>query len=329
MIDGSVRSSGRLLAGVVQPKEVDGVIPCRRPDLGRRTAAKCRDSLNRLDEIARRVRLPAPALRRKKGRVGLHQHPVQRDDTGGTDDAVSGRIRHCPGKGDVVASRQRFGGDCGVSAEAVKDTAQAGELIKDGDQVRERVSGVEHHRFADLLREIQHQAKELGLGLCGRPMVFREVVVEPDLAHGHHARMRCQLSQLSTLVGADGLVRRVRMPTDRRPQARDLFGQLDTWPVVTGIVTDIDHGLHAGGMRLLQRLRRLERLTQVQEVGVRIDQATGSGFSIRGKSTPPSVVWVRGANRPHSRAVSQDALGSALTCAAIFAAVSGMNGVIK
>jgi hypothetical protein len=28
----------------------------------------------------------------------------------------------------------------------------------------------------------------------------------------------------------------------------------------------------------------------VQEVGVRIDQASGSGFSIRGKRTPPSAV---------------------------------------
>src|SRR5437773_1094872 len=118
------------------------------------------------------------------------------------------------------------------------------------------------------------------------------------------------------------------MPADGCPQARSAFGQLDSRPVISAIVADIDHGLHTGGSCLFQRLRRRQRRAQVQEVGVRIDQATGSGFSIRGKRTPPSVVWVRGANRPHSWAVAQDALGSTLTCAAIFAAVSGMNGVI-
>ena len=329
MIEGSARSSGRLLAGVIQPKEIDGVLPCRRFDLGHGGAAKRRDSLNGLDEIARSVRRPTPALWRQERRIGLHQHVVQRDDTGRTDDAVGGRVRHRPGEGDVKASGQRFGGDRGVSAEAVKDTLQAGKFIKDRDQVGECVPSMQHDRLADFLRQAQHLTKGPGLVCCRRPVVPREVVVEPDLAYRHHARVRGQLSQLSTFIGADRFARRVRMPPDCRPQPRNLLRQLDTRPVIRAIVSDIDNRLHAGGSRPFQRLRGRQRRAQVQEVGVRIDQATGSGFSIRGKRTPPRVVWVRGANRPHSRAVTQDALGSALTCAAILVAVSGMNGVIR
>ena len=119
------------------------------------------------------------------------------------------------------------------------------------------------------------------------------------------------------------------MPPDCRPQPRNLLRQLDTRPVIRAIVADIDHGPYTRGSSVFQRLGGRQRRAQVKEVGVRIDQATGSGFSIRGKRTPPSVVWVRGANRPHSRAVAQDALGSALTCAAILVAVSGMNGMIR
>ena len=119
------------------------------------------------------------------------------------------------------------------------------------------------------------------------------------------------------------------MPSNGRPQSRDPFSQLDARLVVGAIVTDIDHGVDAGGLRVLQRLGRGQRLAQVQEVRVGIDQATGSGFSIRGNKTPPSEVWVRGASLPHSLAVAQGAFRSAFTCAAILPAVSGRNGEIK
>ena len=119
------------------------------------------------------------------------------------------------------------------------------------------------------------------------------------------------------------------MSADGRPQLRKALGQVQAAPVVGGIVADIDHGLHPRGPRILEGLLRRQRLAQIQEVGVRIDQATGSGFSIRGNKTPPSEVWVRGASLPHSRAVAHGVFGSALIWAATLPAVSGRNGAIR
>jgi hypothetical protein len=119
------------------------------------------------------------------------------------------------------------------------------------------------------------------------------------------------------------------MTADRGSQSRNPFNQLQARPVVGAIVTDVDDGLDPGARGILQGLLRSQRLAQVQEVRVRIDQATGSGFSIRGNRTPPGAVWVRGASRPHSRAVAQGAFRSAFTCAAILTALSGRKGEIK
>src|SRR6266516_344060 len=96
--------------------------------------------------------------------------------------------------------------------------------------------------------------------------------------------------------------------------------------VVREVIVEADFTHRDDRPSLLQRLLRREALAQVQEMGVRIDQATGSGFSIRGKRTPPSTVWVRGASLPHSRAVAEGAFKSALICVATLAAVSGKNG---
>src|SRR5256885_6815733 len=141
--------------------------------------------------------------------------------------------------------------------------------------------------------------------------------------------MARELTEFASLGGMDGIARRVWVPADRRPQPGNPFGQIDAGSVVRGIVADVDHGLHAGLAGLLQRLLRCQRLAQVQEVGVRIDQATGSGFSIRGKSTPPSVVCVRGGSFPHSLAVAHGVLRSTLTWAATLPAGSGTMGGSK
>ena len=202
----------------------------------------------------------------------------------------------------------------------------ARELVEDGEQIGKGVAGVEHDRLADFLGQAQHLPEHVGLGLGRRPMVIGEVIIEPDLPHRHHASMARQPAQLSPLVGADGFTGRMRVPSDGGPQSRHPFGQVEARLVVAGVVTDVDHSVHAGGFGVLQRLHWGERLAQVQEVRVRIDQATGSGFSIRGNRTPARDVWVRGASLPHSRAVAQGVLRSALTCAAIFPAVSGRNG---
>ena len=160
-------------------------------------------------------------------------------------------------------------------------------------------------------------------------MVVGEVIVEADLPHGHHARVARELAQLAPLGGSDRITGGVWVPADGRCQPRDPLRELDTRPVVRGVVADVDHGVHAGGPRLFQRLLRREVLAQVQEMGVRIDQATGSAFSMRGKRTPPSAVCVRGASLPHSRAVAHGAFKSALICSATLAAVSGRKGEIK
>ena len=119
------------------------------------------------------------------------------------------------------------------------------------------------------------------------------------------------------------------MPADGRSQPRNALRQFEAPPVVGGIVADVDHGFHAGLPRILEGLLWCQRITQVEEMGVRIDQATGSGFSIRGNRTPPNEVWVRGASLPHSRAVAHGVFRSALTWAATLTAVSGRNGEIK
>ena len=119
------------------------------------------------------------------------------------------------------------------------------------------------------------------------------------------------------------------MPADGGRKPWDPLRQLHARPVVRGVVADVYHGFHATRPRFLQRLLRREALAQVQEMGVRIDQATGSGFSIRGNRTPPSEVCVRGASLPHSRALAQGAFRSTLICAATLAAVSGRKGEIK
>src|SRR5207302_4209167 len=160
-------------------------------------------------------------------------------------------------------------------------------------------------------------------------MVVREVIVEADFSHRDHAGVTRQLAQLAELGGVDGISGRVRMPADGRGKPWDALRQFHAGPVVRGVVADIHHGVHAGLTRLPQRLLRRDRLTQVQEMGVRIDQATGSGFSMRGKRTPPSAVCVLGASLPQSRAVSQGAFRSTLIWAAIFAAVSGRNGEMR
>src|SRR6266550_5537865 len=160
-------------------------------------------------------------------------------------------------------------------------------------------------------------------------MVVREVIVEADFPHRDHTGMTGQLAQLAALGGVDRITGRVRMAADGCGKPRDTLCQLHARPVVGGIVADVDHGLHADRPRLLQRLLRREALAQVQEMGVRIDQATGSGFSIRGKRTPPSTVWVRGASLPHSRAVAHGAFKSALICVATLPAVSGRKGEMR
>jgi hypothetical protein len=119
------------------------------------------------------------------------------------------------------------------------------------------------------------------------------------------------------------------MATNGRSQTGQPLRQVESWPVVRAVVPDVQYRLHTGGTGFLQCLLRRQRFAQVQEVRVRIDQATGSGFSMRGNSTPPRVVCVRGASLPHSRAVAQGIFGSALTWAPIFPAVSGKKGEIK
>ena len=141
--------------------------------------------------------------------------------------------------------------------------------------------------------------------------------------------MAGEISQLAPLTGGDGLAGGVRMPADRGSQARKALSQFDAPPVVGGIVTDVDHGFHPSRSRIVEGLLRGQRVAQVQEVGVRIDQATGSGFSMRGNRTPPSEVCVRGASLPHSRAVSHGVFRSTLTWAATLPAVSGRKGETK
>ena|SRR5438067_13212590 len=119
------------------------------------------------------------------------------------------------------------------------------------------------------------------------------------------------------------------MPSDGSAQAVDLLCQFDARLIVGRIVADVDHGNHAGQPRFSKRLLRGEWFRQMQEMGVRIDQATGSGFSMRGKSGSPRDVWVRGASLPHCLAWSQGAFRSARTWAAMRPAVSGRNGEIR
>ena len=80
------------------------------------------------------------------------------------------------------------------------------------------------------------------------------------------------------------------MAADRGAQARKALRQFHAPPIVGGIVADVDHRFHSRRPRIVEGLLRCQRVAQVQEVGVRIDQATGSGFSIRGNRTPPSEV---------------------------------------
>src|SRR5438309_602784 len=327
--EGSARSRGRLLAGVVQPKEVGGVSAGRFADLRYGRAAKARDAFHGLDEVARGIGLPAPALRRKKRRVGFHQHVVKRDDTGGPDHPVRGGIGHGPGERDVETSGQCFGGESRVAAEAVKDAADSRKLVEDGEQVREGIASVQDDRLVHLERQAKHLAKDLLLLAGGDAMVVGEVIVQPDFPYCDYTGMTGELAQLPALGGVDRISGGVWMPTDGCREPRDPLRQRHARPVVGGVVADIHHGVDTDGPRLLQRLLRRNALAQVQEMGVRIDQATGSGFSIRGKRTPPSAVWVRGASLPHSRAVVQEAFGSALICVAILVAVSGRKGEIK
>jgi len=179
------------------------------------------------------------------------------------------------------------------------------------------------------LREAEHLPKHNLLRSRGRPVIFREVVVEPDLADGHNGRMHGEAAELSKLRAADRLAGRMRVSPDRGADPGSSLGQVDAGSVIGCVVADVDHRVDAGLTCLLQRLFNRERLPQEQKVSVRVDQATGSGFSIRGKSTLPSAVCVRGASLPHSRAVAQGALRSTRICGAIFAAVSGRNGEIK
>src|SRR6202035_5481132 len=106
------------------------------------------------------------------------------------------------------------------------------------------------------------------------------VVIETDLSHRDHTRMARELTQLAPFGGTDRLPPPGRGPGDGRSQSPNSFGQLDTGLVVRGVVANVQNGLDAGCPRLLQRLLRRRRLAQVQEMGVGIDQATGSGFSM-------------------------------------------------
>ena len=206
MMAGSARSSGRLrLFGVVQPKEINGVLSSALSDLhGGRAPQGC-DPLHRLDEVTRRIRLTAPTLRRQERRIGFDQHVVQRDNTGRADDPVGGGIGHAAGKRDVEASGQRFGGNRRIAAEAMEDAFHARELVEDREQLVEGAAGMEDDRFANFLGEAQHLPKDLGLGLCRRPVIVREMVVQTDFADRDHPWVARQTAQLSTFAGADGL----------------------------------------------------------------------------------------------------------------------------
>ena len=112
-------------------------------------------------------------------------------------------------------------------------------------------------------------------------------------------------------------------------QPGDPLGELQPWPVVRAIIAHVDHRVDAGLTRLFERLLGRQRRGQMQEVRVRVDQAIGSGFSMRGNRMPPRLVCVRGASLPHSRAAAQGVLRSALTWPAILIAVSGRKGEIR
>src|SRR5947207_9363922 len=188
---------------------------------------------------------------------------------------------------------------------------------------------MQHDRLVDLQRQAKHLAKDLLLLTGGDAMVVGEVVVQADFPDRDHTGMGGELAQLPALGRVDRLTGGVRMPADGCGKPWHPLRQRHARPVVGGVVADVHHRFHADRPRVIQRLLRRETLAQVQEMRVRIDQATGSGFSIRGKRTPPSTVWVRGASLPHSRAVAQGAFRSALICVATLPAVSGRKGEIR
>src|SRR5437763_1501545 len=83
--------------------------------------------------------LAPTALRRKEGRIRLHQHVVQRDDTGRPDDAVGGGIGDGRRERDVEAAGQRLCREGGVPAKAMEDAVGAREFVEDCQQIREGV----------------------------------------------------------------------------------------------------------------------------------------------------------------------------------------------
>ena len=209
----------------------------------------------------------------------------------------------------------------------MEDAAQAGELVEDGEHVGEGIPGVQDYGLGQLQAQSQHLAEGTLLLRGAHTMVLGEVVVEADLPHRRHLRRLCQPAQCAQPLPAERLTGRVWMPADGRPQTRNPLGEIQAGLVVTIVVPDGEHCHHPGIPCGQQGPLRCHRRGQVQEVRVRVDQGRdGSGFSILGKSGLSSVVWVRGASLPHSRAVAQGALRSALTWAAILAPASGMKG---
>jgi len=329
MTAGSARSSGAFLAGVAEPEQVDGVLPRRLRDGAGRDTAERRNPIDGLGQVARGVRFTAAALRRQKGGIGLHQHPVEGNDAGGPDYAVRARVGHGGRKGEVEATSQPLGGNRGVPGKTVKDAPHAGKLVEDGEEITERVARMQDDRLVHLLRETQHLAEDLVLRLLIHPMGFRDVVIEADLPDGDHPGIARQLAELPSLGRTDGLSRRMRMAANGCAQPGDPLGELQPWPVVRAIIAHVDHRVDAGLTRLFERLLGRQRRGQMQEVRVRVDQAIGSGFSMRGNRMPPRLVCVRGASLPHSRAAAQGVLKSALTWLAILIAVSGRKGEIR
>src|SRR5207245_2452816 len=87
----------------------------------------------------------------------------------------------------------------GDALNGLGQVARRGGLAAAALGWKERRVGL--HRLAQLLAQAQHLSKRAGLRFGRHPVVLGEGVVQANLAHGDHPRMRRQGSQRSQLLG--------------------------------------------------------------------------------------------------------------------------------
>ncbi len=205
-------------------------------------------------------------LRGEVGAVGFEHDPLQGEATHGLAQRLALLERERPADSQEQAQLQHGARLVGRPQETVEHPAHAGELRHDGDRVRAGVAVVDRDGQAQFQRQAQLTTEDVVLHRTG--MGF-PVVIQADLANGHHAPGFGQRADafLESGVGRAG---RLGVDPDRAPSSMFLGHGHHRRRRIQRRAHE--HDANAGGTGAREHLIPVRLEALAVEVGVGVDQ---------------------------------------------------------